>query len=137
MSSAEAFIREFLAQRNRYIHEISLARVPLRKRFFASDCPLWNDAHAAREMANYEAESVLGVTTQVDSAEVTTTGAFGGHFRARYHLQRSSDDWLISRVQFECSLCHGTGKRKHGSGDCSFCGGHGWHTMGESNSDSS
>jgi len=132
MTSVEAFMQEFFAARNEFVRQGLANRVPLRNRFLHADCSFWSEAHAAAEIANYQAESVLSVTTEGERAEVLTTGYYGGHFRGRYQLQRSGEGWLIRFVQFECSICRGTGKRKDAVSDCPLCKGKGWHTCGES-----
>ena len=127
-------MQEFFAARNEVVRQGLAARAPLRNRFLHEDCGFWGEANAAKEIASYKAEAVVSVTTEGEEAEVLTTGFYAGYFRGRYQLQRSGESWLIRRVQFDCSICRGTGKRKNGVSDCPLCNGKGWHTCGESKS---
>ena len=40
-------------------------------------------------------------------------------------------DWRITSMEWECGICHGSGKAKDGTRDCKLCKGAGWKLLGE------
>jgi hypothetical protein len=82
-------------------------------------------------VADSEAESIITTTSGGGSAEVITTGPVGGRWRFRYRLSSIRGNWLITSMEMECGICHGSGKAKDGESDCRLCKGAGWKLVGE------
>lgn len=125
MQTPEEFMRKYFRERTDVIRAEISRRQPFRQKFYFEDCAFDNRKGA---IAQSEAEQILSVTSFEEGTEVITTGIGTEQrtWRLRYQLQAIGDHWLIKRVQMECGICHGTGKRKQGTVDCPICKGKGW-----------
>src|ERR1700722_6286405 len=110
----EEFIREYFRERTERIRAELVNREPFRKKFYASDC-LFDSRRNDVEFS--EGEEILEVLqSNAGKVQVITRKppVLGRHLRARYHLKASGDAWLIFTGEFECGICHATGKKKDG-----------------------
>ena len=125
MQTPEEFMREYFRERTEVTRAEIARRQPFRQKFYLEDCK-FDSRNGA--IAQSEAEQILSVTSFEEGTEVITTGIGTDQrtWRLRYQLQAIGDLWLIKRVQMECGICHGTGKRKQGAVDCPICKGKGW-----------
>ncbi len=118
-------MREYFRERTGVTRAEIAQRQPFRQKFYFEDC-VFDSRKTA--IAQSEAEQILGVTSFAEGTEVITTGIGTGErtWRLRYHLQVVGDYWRIKRVEMECVICHGAGKKKQSTVDCQICKGKGW-----------
>src|SRR4051812_17634037 len=114
MQSAQDFIRDYLKEQVRLQEVWSEAWLPVRERFFQ---PGYNVFDPQRSIDRAKAEEPLEVSESEGAAVVTTSGYGEGH-RLRYTLQDVLGAWRISRIELECGICRGTGKRKDRECNC-------------------
>jgi hypothetical protein len=127
MKSVQDFLSEYFRLRTES-HKVSCASfVPVIERFFAQGYDPFNPKLS---IARSAAEKVLAVSASEGFTEVTTSGFTDGQWRARYRLIASGDTWRISSVEWECGVCHGSGRSKNGSHECKLCKGKGWKLLG-------
>jgi hypothetical protein len=70
-------------------------------------------------------QEVDGVEQSSTSATVTTRIHFTRcDIRHRYHLSQAGESWKITRIDQECFLCRGTGRKADSL--CKRCEGEGW-----------
>ena len=70
-------------------------------------------------------EALVAVDIAGDSATaITTKTLWESEQRHRYHLSLSGGCWRITRVDWRCHLCQGTGR--FGDVVCDSCHGEGW-----------
>jgi hypothetical protein len=128
MESVEAFLTKFFRVRT------NLLRRPIPdwekhiSQFFA---PEYRPYDRQKAVDDSEAEQITEILGDVAAPEVITTGCTGGHWRARYKLRATGDSWIITRMEMECGICHGSGKAKNGVDVCRLCKGDGWRLVGE------
>lgn len=84
--------------------------------------------HAGDLLLRDRAEHVFEDLKQsVDSAVMVTREHFElRDLRMRYHLAAVGEEWKIVRIDWECFLCHGSGRQRSGK-VCRKCGGEGWY----------
>jgi hypothetical protein len=110
MQSPEAFVLAFFSARNALFRRHQNELETFQKEF-CQDRLIYD-----RRLAGYEDERILNVDRQGTKAEITTNGNNKGVIasRLRYVLMAVDDAWIISDLQFECPICHGTGKDPSG-----------------------
>jgi hypothetical protein len=99
----------------------------LQQRFFAPDYQSYDHENS---VSNSVSEKIISSTKSDSGFEVVTTGFAGGRWRFRYRLAAVSDEWLIEKIEWECWICNGTGKRRDGTSPCKPCDGVGWKFIG-------
>ena len=92
--------------------------LPVYRRFFKAG---YDPYTPARSVEDAKAESVLSIDRRPDSTEVLTTGL--GFQRVRYTLVAQGNGFVISLVEWECTMCSISEKPRPA---CTFCGGTGW-----------
>jgi hypothetical protein len=128
MQSPEEFLGEYFLARTQMQREIGQLHQPIASRFLA---PSYVALDWERSVAGSESERILSTNGSGDAVDVITTGWVGGERRMRYRLKALADDWRITAAEFECTLCHGTGRQKDEKTGCRLCKGKGWHLLGE------
>jgi hypothetical protein len=122
----EEFMREYFSERTEKRRAELIQHEPFRRKFYTSDSSFDSRQWAVEQS---EKEEVLEVThADNGEAQVITSGIGIGERRRRqrYHLQPADNKWLIHSGEFECGICHGSGKKKDGTTDCPLCKGRGW-----------
>ncbi len=128
MQSPEEFLRNYFRARTEMQRAIGQLHQPIASRFLA---PTYVALDCDRSVAGSEAERVLTINGSEDAVDAITTGWVGGERRMRYRLKAISGEWRITAAEFECTLCHGSGKKKDRRSECRLCKGKGWHLLGE------
>lgn len=128
MQRVEDFLHDYFRARTEMHRAFGRAYEPVAARFLSPKYDAFRPELTAQKS---EAESILSVSPRDHGAEVITTGCLGGSHRMRYRLCAAADSWQITGIEFECSLCHGTGKRKDGQSDCRLCKAKGWNLIGQ------
>jgi hypothetical protein len=123
MQSAEDFMREFFHARTEETKRELQNRHPFRRKFFAEDCA-WDSRRG--DATRSESEEIIAASGSELEADVITQPA-SPFPKLCYHLQRRSQNWLITSVRLECLACGGRGD---GAG-CPACNGTGWLSVEE------
>src|SRR3954466_7403968 len=127
MQNPEEFLRDYFRARTEMQRAIRHLHQPIASRFLA---PTYVDLDSARSVAGSEAERILSINGSEDAVEAITTGWLGGERRMRYRLKAISGEWRVMASEFECTFCHGYGK-KDDQNECRLCKGKGWFLLGE------
>ncbi len=127
MERVEDFLREFIRARTEAQRASCAGFLPLIDRFFA---PGYDPFNPKLGVEHSEKETVLAVSPADGFTEVITSGSTGGNWRTRYRLSPAGDSWRISAMEWECGICHGSGKAKDGQRECKLCKGKGWKLLG-------
>ena len=121
MQSVENFLHDCFRDRTELLRKACLGWESHTLRFFG---PLYQPYNPEKAVADSEAERIISINSADGSAEAITTGWAGGRWRFRYYLSAADERWLINRMEMECGICHGSGKRK--DSECRLCKGVGW-----------
>ena len=118
MSPVAYFMHRFVRARTAAcIRQLELVN-DYRKKFYTDAC-FWDSRRGVA--AGSTSEKVTEIMECGSNAKVITTTT-GVPSRWRYHLISIGQDWLISKVEMECSQCRLLGV----TGDCPQCGGTEW-----------
>jgi hypothetical protein len=117
MQGVEEFMGEYFAARTEQIRKEVENLQPHRRKYFTNDCA-WDSRQNLVEQS--AGETILGVVEHEKGASVITQPKVLPQLR--YHLVKSTDSWLIRKVDLECYLCKGVG----GYTECVLCRGSGW-----------
>jgi hypothetical protein len=128
MQSPEQFLLDYFRARTEMQRAIGQLHQPIASRFHAAT---YVALDSQRSVAGSEGERILSINGSEDAVDAVTTGWVGGERRMRYRLKATSGEWRIIAAEFECTLCHGSGKKKDGRSECRLCKGGGWHLLGE------
>jgi len=129
MENVEAFFENYFGERTAILRGIAAVWEPHIKSFFATGYTPWERDASVRHS---EQEKIIGVQERNDGFEVITSGCHGGRWKMRYRTLNLKESWRIASIEWECGICHGSGKRKDGITACPLCKGAGWKLMGES-----
>jgi hypothetical protein len=123
MESAQDFMESYLREHAQLSETYQRLSRPIDEKFLAPDyLKLYLDRRARRQQ---NPEKLLSVDSSHEIAKVITTAPSAGMPRQyRYHLRRSAASWQIHEIEWECLLCHGSGRR--GESRCDICEGTGW-----------
>jgi len=120
----EEFMQELFLARAAEEKRILANRVGYRHKFFTADCR-WDSR--AGTLGMIETEVIVSIEESDLEARVIT--AYNAPFyksgdklhRARYHLKKAGENWLIRLVENECLACRGQGDES-----CICCKGKHW-----------
>jgi hypothetical protein len=124
MTTPQQFLESFFKEKAAAYAGANVLLRPVHAKYFVE--PLSNHA-ADFQMPERVREVVEDVKQSVDSAIVITRLSTESDvvFRQRYHLSKVGDSWKIVRLNWQCLLCHGTGRL--GTMVCQKCDGEGWY----------
>lgn len=129
MQSVEEFFHNYFKERTATLRSAKAVWDPHIKSFFAPPYSPWDHDASVRDS---EQENIISVQESADEFEVITSGSVGGRWRMRYRTIRDNESWRIASIEWECGICHGSGKRKDGTAPCRLCKGAGWKLIGQS-----
>jgi hypothetical protein len=123
MQSPHDFIQSYLCEKKDLERLSCQHGMVLHQKFYAEEySKSLQDWHAARDK---NPESIVSAEVSDTSAKVITIEPLGRNKqRYRYLLRLSGLDWKIYGREWECFVCHGTGRE--GKVECHLCGGVGW-----------
>jgi DnaJ-class molecular chaperone len=107
MKSAEQFMQEYIAERDRKCHDLYGELL--------GSLPETSEEHL--ESAN-NSENVAVVTTRIDCGKY--------YLRHRYRLCPAGESWVIEKAIYQRGRCRGSGKKPDNGEDCVKCKGEGW-----------
>ncbi len=127
MQTAQNVVESFLREKWEMDQADGERSIVLHQKFFTEEyvnrLPGW--------YAQVGPESVVSVDASDTCASVITAKVLvGRQQRFRYLLKLSGTDWQIDGIEWECSVCHGTGRKGKGAADCPICKGAGWKPYG-------
>jgi hypothetical protein len=125
---ADEFLQDYFRGRTDLYRQASPFFANHAQRFFA---PTYQLSDHEQSIADSEAEKITSIKDSDGHAEIITTGFTSGNWRMRYLLAAASDSWMITAIEMECGICHGSGKAKDGTSDCKLCKGVGWKLLGK------
>jgi hypothetical protein len=125
---AEDFIQDYFRGRTDLYRQASPFFASHSQRFFA---PTYQLSDHEQSITDSEAERIISVRNLDRQTEVVTTGFTSGDWRMRYLLADVGDSWMITAIEMECGICHGSGRAKDGKSDCKLCKGIGWKLLGK------
>jgi len=133
MQSIIQFMQGYFEDRTAANNTSCQSSDPFRKKYYTSeyldDYRKSYDNALAFELK--EPAKVLSVTEAAQASVVTTLEPMlDRQVPFRYHLVPCDGTWRISRREWQCFLCKGTGKRRKMT--CDRCGGTGWRHYGSS-----
>lgn len=128
METAQEFMERYLKEAAGTQKAVFSNYISLFKSFHTAEC-LERFLKTQSDREN-NLEKLEMVEEHNGSVKAFTTEQFETlNFRRRYHLLLQDTIWKITRTDYACSLCAGTGKKRD-STECSFCKGTGWKRQG-------
>ena len=123
MQSPQEFMESFLREHAELLQTQFRQSVPFyEKHYDETFLKRYHKFHAS-EGQNPEALVTVDVSGESATA-ITTKTLWESEQRYRYHLAQSGQSWRISKVDWRCHLCHGSGR--FGEAVCDSCHGEGW-----------
>lgn len=122
MTTAKHFIEQYLQERSSVFSEANLRLRPIYESYFGE--PLLQ--HLQSYLLS-DPQVVDQVNESETTAGVITRAEFSKTVKRRYRLSAAGDTWKIIGIDWECFLCHGTGKKEDSS--CRYCKGEGWRSF--------
>jgi hypothetical protein len=125
MQSVEDFMQEFFAEKAKMNRAWVEHWSPFDQRYYSPD---WIERRERGFLLSSPPETIENVARSGSSVEVITSGYQfrKTQHRRRYHLVATGEGWQIRGLDFECGICHATGKSEVDTAPCRLCNGRGW-----------
>ena len=108
MQAAE-FLQDYFQGRTDLYRQTGPLFAKHEQRFFAATYQL---SDHEQSIADSEAERIISFQDSDGQVEVVTTGFTSVKWRLRYQLAAVGDSWMITAIEMECGICHGSGKAR-------------------------
>jgi len=123
MHSPQEFMQSYLREHAELLHTQFRQSLPFYEKHYGEAFMRHYHKFHASETQNREA--LVSVDVSGESAiAITTKTLWESEQRCRYHLVSSKESWRITRIDWRCHLCNGSGR--FGDAVCDSCHGEGW-----------